>query len=187
MSKFAHNWKSGLAAVAGMTMVVAAGQAAAAQDAKPRAGALQAVVDCRKITGATERLACFDAAAAKLDAAEQSGAVVVVDRAQVDEAQRAAFGFNFRMPSFLTSGGGKDGDAKAEAIDTLESTVDSARQGSDGKWTIRLPDGAIWIQTDNEVIRAPRAGSKVSIRKGAMSGYFLSVDGQKSMRAKRQN
>lgn len=164
--------------------VLAAGQIASAQSpAKARAGALQAVVDCRKLTDGAERLACFDKAAAQLDAAERAGDVVVVDRAQVQEAQRSAFGFNIRMPSFLSGGGG----SKGEAIDTLESTIDSASQGSDGKWTFELPDGAIWKQTDNENIRNPRHGSKITIRKAAMGSYFLSVDGQRSVRAKRQN
>jgi hypothetical protein len=115
----------------------------------------------------------------------------VVDRAQVQEAQRAAFGFNFRMPSFLTGGGGEkssDTESRAsEVIDSLDSTVASARK-LNGRWIIRLPDGAVWVQTDDTVlVRDPKPGAKVSIKRGAIGGYFLSVDGQRSMRAKREN
>lgn len=185
MSRIAHSWKSGVAVMAAASIAALAGghAAAAASPAKARAGALQAVVDCRKLTDGAARLDCFDKAAAQLDAAEQAGDVVVVDRAQVQEAQRSAFGFNFRMPSFMTGG---DGGGKSADLETLESTIDSARQ-VDGKWIFRLADGAVWNQTDNEHVRNVRAGAKVTIRKGAIGSYFLSVDGQKSVRAKRQN
>lgn len=171
--------------LSGAVLAVLAVLPAVAADApKSRAPALQAVVDCRKLTDGGERLACYDKAAAALETAEAKGDVVVVDREQVREAQRSAFGFNFRMPSFMTGG---SGGAKGEALDTLESEVAEARQVN-GKWGIVLPDGAIWYQTDNEVLaRAPKKGSKVAIKKGAMGGYFLSVDGQKSFRAKREN
>jgi len=170
-------------AMAGIAALAAGQMAGAASPAKVRAGALQAVVDCRKLTDGAARLDCFDKAAAQLDAAEQSGAVVVVDRAQVQEAQRSAFGFNFRMPSFMTGG---DSSGKSAELESLESTIDSARQ-INGKWTFKLADGAIWSQTDNEYIRNVRADAKVTIRKGAVGSYFLSVDGQTSVRAKRQN
>ncbi|MES2033015.1 MAG: hypothetical protein V4466_02470, partial [Pseudomonadota bacterium] len=87
MSGFAHSWKTGVAIAGAISAALVAGQIASAADApKSRAGALQAVVDCRAVTDGTARLACFDAAAAQLDAAEKSGAVVVLDRAQVKEA-----------------------------------------------------------------------------------------------------
>lgn len=159
-----------------------ASQPAVAAGAKPRVAQLQAVVDCRKLTDPTERLACYDGATAKLEAAEKAGEVVVVDREQVREAQRSAFGFNFRMPTIFS------GDsAKGERMESLESTAAEVRQLA-GKWVIILPDGAIWKQTDNEPVgRPPKKGSKISIRQGAVGSYFLSVDGQRSFRAKRDN
>ncbi|MES2033016.1 MAG: hypothetical protein V4466_02475, partial [Pseudomonadota bacterium] len=73
---------------------------------------------------------------------------------------RSAFGFNFKMPSFLTGGG--DGAVKVEPMESLEATLVSARKGPDGKWIFRLPDDAVWIQIDNdEILKAPKAGSKV--------------------------
>ncbi len=189
MSRFAHSWKAGLATAVALSTVLVAGQiAGAAETPKARAGALQAIVDCRKIADGAERLACFDTASAQLDAAEKAGDVVVVDRAQVKEAERSAFGFNFKMPSFLTGGGGEGGAPKAAPMESLETTIVSARKGPDGKWIFRLPDDAVWIQIDNdEIIRAPKAGSKVEITRGMVGNYFLSVDGQRSVRAKRQN
>lgn len=187
MSRFAHSWKTGLAMAGALSAALVAGQiASAAETPKVRAGALQTIVDCRKIADGVARLACFDAASAQLDAAEKAGDVVVLDRAQVKEAERSAFGFNFKMPSFLTGGG--DGSVKVEPMESLEATLVSARKGPDGKWIFRLPDDAVWVQIDNdEIIRAPKAGSKVEIKRGMVGNYFLSVDGQRSVRAKRQN
>ena len=195
MSTLAGDLKSAalLAAVIAATLVVATG-AAAEESPKVRASVLQALVDCRTIADPTRRLGCYDAAAGRLEAAEATGEVVVVDRAQVQEAQRAAFGFNFRMPSFLTVGGSAvaskapDGESRTSGvIDSLESAVVSSRK-LNGRWIIRLPDGALWVQTDDTIlVRDPKPGSKVIIKRGAVGGYFLSVDGQRSMRARREN
>lgn len=191
MSTLARDLKSPalLAAVTATVLAVAAG-AMAAESPKARATALQALVDCRAIADPGQRLTCYDAAAGGLEAAEAAGDVVVVDRAQVQEAQRAAFGFNFRMPAFLTGGGGGgDSDAakRGTVLDTLETTATEARQVN-GKWYIVLADGAIWRQTDNEPVnRAPKPGSKVTIKRASLGSYFLSVDGQRSIRAKRDN
>lgn len=189
MSTPVHGYKSRrlLASAAGLALVCA-GAALAADAAKPRAPALQALVECRKLADPAQRLTCYDAAASGLETAEAAGDVVVVDRAQVQEAQRAAFGFNFRMPAFLT-GGGDGGDAakRGTVLETLETTATEARQVN-GKWYIVLADGAVWRQTDNEPINnPPKAGSKVTIKRAAMGSYFLSVGGQRSVRAKRDN
>jgi hypothetical protein len=193
MSNSAHGLKSRLLLTSGVVAaLLTAGTALAADKAKPRAAALQAVVDCRKVTDPNQRLACYDAATGSLEAAEASGDVVVVDREQVREAQRSAFGFNFRLPGFMTGGGGGEaggetkGSTSAE-LDTLETTVSEARLVN-GKWVVRLPDGAIWNQTDNTFMpRPPKAGSKVVIKKAALGSYFMSLDGQRSVRAKREN
>lgn len=169
----------GLAA-AGLVMVLAG--PVAAQAKLERAGALKAVVDCRAIADAAQRLACYDAATAALDAAEAKGDVVVVDRAQVQEARKAAFGFNFRMPAFLTQG------EEPEALTKIDSTVGSAKQDLRGKWTVVLEDGAVWTQIDTGKFRKPpSAGDKVEIRAASLGSYFLKVGSLGTIRAKRQN
>lgn len=169
----------GLAA-AGLLVIL--GGPAAAQAKLERSGALKAVVDCRPIADPAQRLACYDAATAALDAAEAKGDVVVVDRAQVQEARKAAFGFNFQMPSFLTQG------EAPEALKQIDSTVGSARQDARGKWTVVLEDGAVWTQIDAEKFRkAPAPGDKVEIRAASLGSFFLKVEKLGTIRAKRQN
>lgn len=181
MLRFARHWRPAVAASFGM--IAAAGTPALAAEAPlARAGALQAVVDCRTVSDPAQRLACYDAAAAKLDAAERSGEVVVVDKAQVQEARKATFGFSFKMPSFMA---GEDG---ADTIDRVEGVITSAVQGGDGKWVLVLEDGAVWRQVDTErVPRKPKAGSKIEIRRAAMGSYKANIDGQTAIRVNRQN
>jgi hypothetical protein len=167
-------------AIAGL-MVVMAGGAIAADKPQERAGALKAVVDCRAVADPGERLACYDKAAAALDAAEAKGDVVVVDRGQMREARKAAFGFNFQMPSFMTRG------EKEEELTRLETTVASSRQDAHGKWIVKLADGATWVQIDTEKLRKIPAGHPVTIKAASLGSYMLSVKGYGSFRAKREN
>src|SRR5687768_1383863 len=88
--------RSMAAALAGSLAVSAA--AALAQSGPAGGSALvRALADCRRLAEDAPRLACYDAAAARLAAAEQQGDVVVVDREQARAARRQAFGFN--MPT----------------------------------------------------------------------------------------
>jgi hypothetical protein len=155
---------------------------AQAADKPERADALKALVDCRQIADPGQRLACYDQAAANLDAAEAKGDVVVVDRSQVRQARRAAFGFNFQMPSFMTRG------ERVEELDRIESTIASSRFNSQGKLVVELEDGAIWVQIDSERLRkAPSAGTKVELRTASLGSYFMKIQGLDTVRAKRQN
>lgn len=167
-------------AIAGLVVVMAGG-AVAADKPQERAGALKAVVDCRGVADPGERLACYDKAAAALDAAEAKGDVVVVDRGQMREARKAAFGFNFQMPTFMTKG------EKEEELQRLETTVASARQDAHGKWIVKLADGAVWTQIDTEKVRKIPAGAAVTIRTASLGSYMLIVKNYGSFRAKREN
>ncbi|MDQ0463458.1 hypothetical protein QO010_001229 [Caulobacter ginsengisoli] len=175
-----------LKTAAKLALVMTAVLAMAAQAApKPpgRAPVLQSVVDCRKLTDDAARLACYDAATAKLDDAEKAGDVVVVDKAQVREARKAAFGFNFQMPAFMTAG------EKPEELERITAVVASARQeGMSGKWVIKLEDGAVWRQIDTVVLtRDPKKGSKAEIRTAALGSYFMKIDNNPQMRVHRDN
>lgn len=182
MSSLALRHRSGIVLAAGAALLVLGSPALAAEGIPGRAAQLQAVVDCRKVTDPNERLACYDAATATLDAAEKAGEVVVVDRAQVREARKAAFGFDFRMPAFMTAG------EKPEEIDRITATVASVRRTADGKWVIVLTDGAVWRQIDTKRLSDdPRQGSTVEIRTATMGSYFMKVDGQRQIRVHRDN
>lgn len=167
-------------AALGLAALALAGTTTAAEPkGEARTAVFQNLIDCKARTEASERLACYDAAVATLDVAEKKGDIVVVDRDQARAARKQAFGF--ALPSLAMF---ERGEAP-EALDRVTSTVASAHQGRDKKWIIELEDGAVWAQNDGEALaRAPKAGSKAEIRKASM-GYFMNLDGQRAVRARR--
>jgi hypothetical protein len=157
---------------------VASAQAPAADSAG--AAQFEAVVACRAITDAAQRLACFDGAAARLAEAEKSGEIVVVSRAQAQAARRQAFGFSLPSLSIF------DRTGRPEEVDRVSGQVERAYQNANAKWVVVLEDGAVWEQIDNEsVSRKPKPGSKAEIRRAALGSFFMNLDGQRAVRARR--
>ena len=167
-------------AIVALGLTFAMAGAAEAAEGK-RADELQAVVDCRAVAENVARLACYDAAAARLDEAEAKGEVVVLDKAQRQQARREAFGFT--IPSFDIFNRGSE----AEAAGPMVFKVAEAWQDGNGRWGVELDTGAIWRQTDSESIyRKPKKGSSVELKPAAMGSYFMKIDGQRAVRAKRE-
>lgn len=146
-----------------------------------RAETLQQLTECRKITDPSARLACYDAASAAIESAETSGDLVVMDRRQIREAKRSLFGFDASALNIFDRG------SSPEIIDNVTLTIDRAYLGDGGKWVLVMDDGQVWRQVDTEsVSRDPRKGSKAEIRRAALGSYFLKIDGQRSIRARRE-
>jgi hypothetical protein len=137
----------------------------------------QNLVACSAVTPDLDRLACFDREAAHLRAAEQSGAVIIMPRARIEETRRALFGFAVPNLPDMMSGG--------PALETVETTLVSANQ-SDG-WVFRLADGSVWRQVDTTALNfRPREGMPVRIRRAAVGSYMLKVGDSPAVRARRQ-
>lgn len=145
----------------------------------------EAMVRCRAITEDAARLACFDTAAAALQAAQERRDLVVVDRQQVREGRRRLFGLALpRIPIF---GGGEDDDPDdQDAVRTLEGVVASASQDGLGHWVVALQDGGVWTQTDNNSLALrPRPGQRVVINRGALGSFMMRVNNQPGIRVRR--
>lgn len=163
------------------TFAIPAADATAQQAASARPALLEGLLACRAVAAEGERLACFDRAAAAFDTAEREGEVTVVDRAQATETRRRLFGLDLDTANLF---GGLRQDAPVQSIET---TLVSARQDGRGVWRFVLADGATWLQIDNERLTARATpGSAVRIRQGAMGSYLLSVNGSRSVRARRE-
>jgi len=149
---------------------------------QPRPQSFEAVVRCRAIADAPERLACFDAAVAALQTAQERRDVVIVDRQQVREGRRRLFGLALpRIPIF----GGGDDDHDEDALRSLESTV-SAVATSGGQYQVTLADGSVWLQVDNNMLAVPpRAGHRIVINRGALGSYMMRVNNQPGVRVRR--
>lgn len=141
---------------------------------------LKSLFDCRAITADAERLACYDAAVGKVNTAEKTGEVIIVDRQEARAARRQAFGLDLSALSIL------DRSEEKTEVDRVVSEVASARQGPDGRWTVVLSDGAVWKQVDGgQLSKSPKKGSRAEIRKASMGSYFMNLDGQRAVRARR--
>jgi len=164
-------------------LLLATGLAAfvmAPASAEERPAIFKGLMDCKAMADPSERLACYDAAVGALDSAEQKGDIVVVDREQAKAVRRQAFGFT--LPSLAMFERGE----KPEELNEVSLGVERAYRSGEGKWTFELEGGAVWTQNDSETLfREPKKGSKVEIRKASMGGYFMNVDGQRAIRARR--
>src|ERR1700754_2572727 len=127
-----------LVTVTFVSALATAALAAGGSDTAPKA--VQATIDCRKLSDNTARLACYDSAVDALGQQLSEGQVVAVDHAQVQQVRRQAFGFT--LPSLTIF----DHDNKPEEMSELVLPVESARRGPDGKWTVRLEGGQVWRQ-----------------------------------------
>ena len=176
-----------MALAAGLLIAIGASTAAvAADEPEDRAGAIRPLLDCRRIAGATERLACFDRESASLDEAASTNRIAVVDRETVRETRRSLFGLSLpRLPFF---GGGDDEDeSDADAVREISATIASARALPYGKWQFTLPDGARWETLEPLPYGRPREGMSIVIRKGALSSYRGSVENWVPVKMRRVN
>jgi hypothetical protein len=161
--------------------MVAGGAAAAEPDAAGER-VLQSFAQCRAVTDAQQRLACFDKAATALEQAVKAKDVRIVDRSDVRRARRSLFGFTLpRIDLF----GPEDGRDQQEDFAEVNTTVAGVRAVANNRLEIRLADesGAVW-QTTDPMNFPPKAGAKIRIRRGTLGNYFLNIDG-KSVRGMR--
>jgi len=145
-----------------------------------RPAVLESLLACRAITAAEDRLACFDRASEAFDTAERQGELAVVDQAQARETRTRLFGLNLEGANLWGR------LRQDERIDAIETTLTSAGRDANGKAVLVLADGSTWRQVDSERINARLApGASVRIRQAAVGSYLLSVDGTRSVRARR--
>ncbi|MNS21826.1 hypothetical protein D3C86_871700 [compost metagenome] len=153
--------------------------AASAQDPAPDLTAK--LLECRSVAAESSRLACYDSATAAFAAARAGGELVVLDRQEVEQARRRTFGLDIDILNPF------DRQERPTALQSITSTVTSARQVAGGKWLVSLADGSTWLQIDTETVHIRRTSNlEARIRRAAMGSYLMSVDGARSMRVKRQ-
>jgi hypothetical protein len=163
-------------------LAVAAGAAAKAADISAPAPAVQAVIDCKKLEDAGQRLACYDAAVGKMAAEQGAGELVTLDREQRQAVRRQAFGFSLPALSIFDKG------EKGDEADRITDQVASASTDPAGRWVVRLAGGAVWRQTDDApLMKPPHPGSTAVVRRGALGSFFMKVDGQLQMRVRRDS
>jgi hypothetical protein len=180
--------KGKLALTLGVLTAISLGAFAASPAATSATTALQKVIACHGVADSQQRLACYDAVVSDLLAGAKAGEgpvaaaedVIVISKAQVRDAKRQAFGFDLSALSIFDRG------EKPEVIDRITTVVDRAYQTGSGRWIIEMENASTWEQTDDEKVwKGPKKGSRADIRKASLGSYFINLDGQRAIRARR--
>lgn len=138
------------------------------------------VVQCRAITDAAQRLACFDQSVGMLATAQENKDLFVADKDAIREVRKGLFGFS--VPKLRLFG---DDDMEKD-VDQIETTVAGIGQGRTG-YIFILKDGARWAQTDGAYMDRPKVGATIKIRRGALGSYFAAIDKKVGFRVERVN
>lgn len=169
--------------VASLCLIALIGPAAAQSGEAPPV--LEQVHACSAIAGDSERLACYDAAVSRLQAAQTSGELVAVERTQVQQIQRESFGF--ALPSLPRLFGGAAQGEAAASDEALQFEVASVRRRADGKAVITMANGQVWAQIDTGSSNRIRQGAGVTIRRAALGSFLLvPAAGGASLRVRRE-
>lgn len=151
---------------------------------RPVPAAYRQLVDCRAVTEAAARLACYDREVAALEQQTASGELVVTDRASMREARRGLFGFS--LPNIGKLFGGGDDENEADEVKEIDGTIQSARTFGYGLWRMTLADGSVWEQNDTtRLVFDPRSGNPIKIKRAALGSYKANIDGQSPIKVRR--
>ncbi len=126
---------------------------------------------CVSLRRDSERLACFDRAAAEL----QNGA------GEPPPSPENMFGAN----SVINSASGANQPTKREELQQISAVVTSLRHGDDGMILIDLDNGQSWRQQDQEVRLMFTAGDSVTVVRASLGTFRIADKRGRSARFKR--
>lgn len=163
---------------------------------------------CRAIEDGAQRLACLDRTVDEIRAEEEAGVFVAVRRDVIEAADEASYGLsipNFslpRLPSMrlpsLTGSESSDMASAATATASEEGhivlrneqgqierisglAVSSISEGRSGRVTVRLVNGQVWNQIDDQHVRLASARNRddntVEIRNAALGSHMMRLNG----------
>ncbi len=141
---------------------------------------LENLVNCAIIKNDKDRLACYDQNIITFQTAEEKGEIIVEDKEVILQSREEVFGFkSVDNPVF-------NGDNDAN-LNSINSTITSARLSGSRKWLITLGNGSIWQQSEPKRLRSggPKIGSDILIKKASLGGFIAEIDGQRPFRVKR--
>jgi hypothetical protein len=164
-----------------LCFVAFAAPALAQETAAP--AVLDQVFACSDINDEAQRLACYDGAVGRLREAQTSGSLVAVDRTQVQEIEREAFGFSLpSLPQIFRN----RGESTEGTVAEMQLTVERVVPRGDGTATFYMSNGQVWTQLDGMNARHVRAGREVTIRRATLGSFMMSVpSGGPALRVRR--
>ena len=151
---------------------------AAQANADPARDALAEVAKCADVTDSTERLKCFDRAAAL--------AKTALTPSPQPAAEKRSFldWFGFSKPATPKTAeeyGKSAPPPDADGVTSITSSVIEFARTSRGLSVFFLENGQIWrqLEGDTSVVRDPAPGTpmKVTIENGFLGSYNLTIEG----------
>lgn len=137
------------------------------------------LAECRAVPADADRLRCFDRLAERITAARSSGDLLVLDRRQVVERKRRAFGLTGPARDAFTTTG------EVAAVTELNTSIQAiGPTPTPGRWNLQLADGTVWQSVDTLPF-PPRKGSAVKVRTASLGGFRASIEGGRSFLVKR--
>ena len=96
------------------------------QEARPPV--FEALINCRTITDAQDRLACYDAKVAAMDEAEKNDELVLADKETMKEARRGLFGFSLPKLKLFDNADGKGSELQLHYLTEDQGGLPKNRQ-----------------------------------------------------------
>ena len=155
--------------------------AAQAADTSKTAEALKPAIACQSITDNPARLSCYDRAVQELVDKAASGGVLIVNREQVRQARRSAFGLTLPKLPFFDNAISKDEEPRE-----LTASIRSARSLGNGRWELNLDAAGLWHTTEAlSSAKTPKPGQEIKITKAVLGSYFIRMADGRSVKGLR--
>lgn len=131
--------------------------------------------ECRTITDATARLACYDAAFGKPEGAASGTAASVASARGPEEFGLTHAAIKARDPE----------KAKEILPESITGAVTEIGWRPTGEIVVTLDNGQIWVQLETDSKVRIKVGDTVRIKKGSLGSYLLVTPSRVATRARR--
>ena len=166
-------------------MIAAASSGVAiAQDRDGGRTALERIYACRATAADAQRLACYDAAAAGLDAGETAGGAVAVTPGSGGAPAATA---GTMQAGTMQAGNMRAGDMRTAPIAPtirggmpeaepyrVTAKVERIVAQRSGRSVFYMSNGQVWTQVEAETVRNVRAGDEVTINSASFGSFLMS-------------
>lgn len=150
--------------------------------ANPAFGQDDSLLRCRAVAEAPARLACYDALADRLKApASPAVAAPAAAGAKLGAQPAPATPVTTPQPApaarTAEAAFGLPEARRPEAVDAVNSAVGPNFSGWGPNTRIRLVNGQVWQVIDGTSVALPEGARKVSVKRGALSSFYLDIEG----------
>jgi hypothetical protein len=136
---------------------------------------------CTSIADDKTRLSCYDEMNAKAKQ-EKSSAPEKLPTDPANKAESQVSQLEFGKETLPTK---KQAEPASDEIDTISARVSGIAKRYGGLFSIELENGQVWMETSRTGGLPPSIGDEVTVKRGALGGYFLSGKAGLGLRVRR--